>query len=136
MNKYSDFFQEGPELANTFKSDKVLNTYLNQKIPTVYRAEIFKHLEEVGQKASSQWAKWALQAETNKPRLVQFDEWGRRVDEIIIDQGWKNLEAAAATEGVVAAAYERKHAELSRVYQMALLYLYHPSSAFSHALWP
>lgn len=130
MNKYSDFFQEGPELSNTFKSDKVLNTYLNQKIPTVYRAEIFKHLEEVGEKASSQWAKWALQAETNKPRLIQFDEWGRRVDEIVIDQGWKNLEAAAAAEGIVATAYERKQAEFSRVYQMALLYLYHPSSAF------
>jgi hypothetical protein len=43
--------------------------------------------------------------------------------------GWKKLEAAAAEEGIVASGYERKFGVESRLFQAALLYLYHPSSA-------
>lgn len=130
MNTYSQFFQEGPELKNTFEADEVLKNYLAKTLPASAQVEIFKHLSEVGRKASQDWLVWSKQAEENKPRLVQFDEWGKRIDEIIIHEGWQHLEAAAAVEGIVATAFERKYAENSRVYQMALLYLYHPSSAF------
>ena len=130
MNTYSQFFQEGPQLKNTFESDLFLKTYLSKILPQEMQPQIFKHLAEVGNKASQEWLVWSRQAEENKPKLVQYDEWGKRVDEIIIHDGWKYLESAAATEGIVATAFERKFAEYSRVYQMALLYLYHPSSAF------
>lgn len=125
-----DFFQEGPELCNTFQNDAVLRTYLKNTLPAEYQAEIFKHLDLVGQKAAGEWLQWSRQAEAEKPTLEQFDEWGRRIDRITISKGWKHLQDAAATEGIVAAAYERRYNQYSRVYQMALLYLYHPSSAF------
>jgi alkylation response protein AidB-like acyl-CoA dehydrogenase len=48
-----------------------------------------------------------------------------------VSQGWKNLERLSATEGVVAAAYERKYGAFSRFFQMSLLYLYHPSSSIA-----
>ena len=130
MDTYSQFFQEGPQLRNTFESDLILKQYLTKALPAEAQAEIFKHLSEVGGKASEEWLKWSQQAEKNKPQLLQFDEWGKRIDEIIINEGWQHLEAAAATNGIVATAFERKYQQHSRVYQMALLYLYHPSSAF------
>ncbi|MBC7371357.1 MAG: acyl-CoA dehydrogenase family protein, partial [Bdellovibrionaceae bacterium] len=73
---------------------------------------------------------WADEAEKNPPRLVPFDPWGRRIDTIETSSAWKALEKVAAEEGLIAAGYERKFGEYSRSYQMAMLYLYHPSSSF------
>lgn len=126
----NEFYQDSATITNTYQTDKLLQSYIKRVIPEAYRKEVIDHLNLVGEKASGIWWEWAKQAENNKPTLEQFDPQGRRIDKIEIHQGWKNLEAAAATEGIVATAYERKHEEFSRVYQMALLYLYHPSSGF------
>ena len=42
---------------------------------------------------------------------------------------WKKLHDVAASEGIVATAYERKQGEFSRMHQFVRLYLFHPSSA-------
>lgn len=126
----TEFYQQEAELANTYESDENLKRYIQRAIPSVYREDIMTHLKQIGAKASGEWLKWATDAEQNKPSLTQYDPWGRRMDHINVAQGWKDLEKAAATEGIVAAAYERKQQEFSRIYQMALLYLYSPSSAF------
>ncbi|KAI8089846.1 acyl-CoA dehydrogenase/oxidase [Halteromyces radiatus] len=65
----------------------------------------------------------------NYPRLQQYDAWCRRVDEITVAQGWKDLNDVAAEEGLVSIAYERHHGEYSRIYQFAKGYLYSPSAA-------
>lgn len=126
----SDFFQEAPEISNTFKSDPLLSSYLKSKLQAVDQTKIFAHLERCGELASTQWLQWAQQAEQIPPRHVPYDAWGRKIDDIQLSEGWKNIEMAAAQEGIVAIAYERKYKEFSRVYQLALLYLFHPSSAF------
>lgn len=125
-----EFYQDEAVLTNTFDSDENLKSYINQIIPDIYKKDITAHLKWVGEKACGEWLGWAVEAERNKPILTQFDTWGRRIDQIEMAQAWKNLEKAAASEGLIATAYERKHQEFSRVYQMALLYLYSPSSAF------
>jgi putative acyl-CoA dehydrogenase len=125
----TDFFQDAPQLQNTFTNDQLLQAYL-KKLPADVLKNIQPHLQYVGEMAATQWLEWAKEAENNEPKYVPFDPWGRRIDDIIMCSGWKNLEKAAATEGVVAAAYERKFAEWSRVYQMTLLYLFHSSSSF------
>lgn len=126
----TDFFQEAPQLKNTFESDALLAEHLKQALPQDVYSSISGHLRHVGELAVTDWLQWSREAEATEPVHVPFDPWGRRIDEIQMCQGWKNLEAAAATEGIVASAYERKHGEWSRVYQAALLYLFHPSSAF------
>ena len=126
----TEFFQPMAKLTNTFESDLNLVNYINQKIPATYLKEIITHLKQVGEKACNEWLTWSDDSEKNIPVLTQYDPWGRRIDQISNSQSWKNLERAAATEGIVATAYERKQGEFSRVYQMALLYLYSPSSAF------
>jgi putative acyl-CoA dehydrogenase len=126
----SKFIQPSPEITNTFLSDPLLNNYLNTVLPKSVYDQVKNHLEIVGAKAAGEWLDDSNEAEKNQPKLKSFTPWGERVDEIEVSQAWKNLEKAAATEGVVAAAYENKYGEFSRVYQMTLLYLFSPSSAF------
>lgn len=125
-----DFYQDGPVLKNTFSSDATLQTWLKRHLPPDVYQQVHPHLLQVGELAVTDWLQWSRQAEAQPPQHVSFDPWGRRIDEIQMSDGWKKLEAAAATEGIVASAYERKFGEHSRVYQAALLYLFHASSAF------
>lgn len=126
----TEFYQDVPKLTNTYETDVNLTEYINRVIPDTYRKEVSSHLKAVGEKAAGEWLTWSEESEKNIPVLTQYDPWGRRIDQISNCEAWKNLERAAATEGIVATAYERKQQQFSRIHQMALLYLYHPSSAF------
>ncbi|MBX3039197.1 MAG: acyl-CoA dehydrogenase family protein [Bdellovibrionaceae bacterium] len=125
-----DFHQAPPRLTNTFHSDPLLEKTLKKRLPPDVWTKMSAHLKHVGELAVTDWLTWSQQAERELPVHVPFDPWGERVDQIRMSAGWTQLEAAAATEGIVATAYERNEGEWSRVYQAALLYLYHPSSAF------
>lgn len=74
---------------------------------------------------------WQLgeKAEREPPRHVPVDAWGGRVDRIECSTAWRELEAVAAEEGIVATGYERRLGDLSRLEQMARLFLFHPASA-------
>jgi putative acyl-CoA dehydrogenase len=124
-----NFYQEGPSLTNTYLSDNTLSTYLTSILPTECSKEVLPHLQHLGERASGEMLTWAADAEAHNPRHIPYDPWGRRIDEIETSNGWKMLERVAAEEGIVATAFNRKWGAYSRVYQMALLYLYSPSSA-------
>jgi len=124
------FFQIGPQLQNQFLTDSALQSTLGHLLPPDVLSTITPHLQEVGEDAAHKLFQWSIVAENQEPTLTHYEAWGKRVDEINMCVAWKNLEAYAATHGLVASGYERKHWEFSRVYQMALLYLFHPSSAF------
>lgn len=126
----TDFFQESPVLKNQYTQDPILARYLKKKMPAAMFAEISPHLNEMGGLAAGPMLAWAEEAERLTPVHVPYDPWGRRIDEIRVSSGWKKMEEIAATHGLIATGYERKYAEFSRLYQMSLLYLYHPSSAF------
>jgi putative acyl-CoA dehydrogenase len=122
------FFQEPPRLGNQYEEDRVLRSFLRRNIAAKMLAEIEPALRRLGARTSGEMIALALEAERNPPELVQFDAWGRRIDAIRVSPAWQAMHRIAAEEGIVATAYERKHAE-ARVHQFALLYLYHPSSA-------
>lgn len=126
---YSDFLQNIPRLNNEFTDDVFLQDYLKTYLPENFQQEIFLDLECLGKRTTTELLDWAHDAEINEPQLIQFNAYGKRIDEIRVAPGWKNLERAAAEEGLVAIGYERKFAEFSRLYQFAKLYLYTPSSA-------
>ncbi len=125
-----DFFQSPPVLTNTFKSDLYLQKYLAKRLPQAMADEITKHLDFVGELAATTWWQWAQEAEKNPPQHIPYNPWGKKIDQVETSAAWKNLEAAAAREGIIASAYEKKYGPWSRVYQMSLLYLFHSSSAF------
>ncbi len=125
-----NFTQAGPELKNTYLADPYLKKYLKKLLSSEDFEKIDAHLLTVGEKAAGPWAQWAREAELNPPAHTPFTPWGERIDHIETSLAWKKLERAAVEEGIVAIGFERKFKEFSRVYQAAVLYLFHPSSAF------
>jgi alkylation response protein AidB-like acyl-CoA dehydrogenase len=94
--------------------------------------EIEPGLHRLGERAVTDIAAWGDAAEAQPPQHVPYDPWGRRVDDIVVSNAWLALDRVSAEEGIVATAYERRHGALSRVHQMAKLYLFHaPSATYS-----
>lgn len=125
------FFQDGPTLKNQFSDDLLLQDYLKTNLPDEVYRKISPSLQDLGERAAGELLEWAVEAERTPPELKQYDAWGRRVDEIVVSEAWKKYEAFSAQYGIVAAAYEREFGAYSRIYQMTLLYLFHPSSAIA-----
>ena len=125
-----DFNQNPPEIKNTYENDPLLKKWLKTHMPAHFLPEVERHLRICGQKAITDWLMWSQLAESEPPQHVPFNAWGQRIDQIKMSQGWTELEKEAAVNGLIAIGYERQQKEHSRLYQMALLYLFHPSSAF------
>ncbi len=124
-----EFYQDGPRLGNRYEGDEFLQSYLRWRLPRDMLGEIEPGLRRLGDRAATDILEFGNAAEASPPRHVPYDAWGRRVDEIVVSDGWRALDRIAAEEGIVATAYERRHGAWSRVHQMAALYLYHAASA-------
>lgn len=125
----SAFHQDAPRLTNQYDGDPLLPSYLRWRLSRELAGELEPSWRRIGGLAATEWLALDAAAESNPPRHVPYDAWGRRVDRIETSEAWRALDRIAAEEGLVAIAYERKHGELSRVDQFARLYLYAPSSA-------
>ena len=124
------FFQTPPEIENTYLNDPLLKSLIKSHFSG------HKDLSKIetqftlwGDLAAKEWLQLAHLASQQPPILISYDPWGNRIDHIQTSSEWKQLEAIAAKEGVVARAYAREYGEKSRIEQMSLLYLYHSSSA-------
>ena len=125
----SDFFQDAPQLTNTWDGDSLLRSLLAALLPPDVLRAVEPHLRHLGERAATDLLPLAAAAEAQPPRHVPFDAWGRRVDRLELSPGWLGLKRVAAEEGLVACGYERAHGPWSRAYQHALLYLFNPSAA-------
>ncbi|MBT8136883.1 MAG: acyl-CoA dehydrogenase family protein [Gammaproteobacteria bacterium] len=123
------FIQDAPRLGNQFTGDPLLQRWLRWRLPDHAFGEIVEGLHALGGRVVGDIAQYAADAEANPPQLRHFDAWGNRADTIVMADGWQKLHAAAATEGIIATAYEQSQGEYSRAHQFARLYLFHPSSA-------
>jgi alkylation response protein AidB-like acyl-CoA dehydrogenase len=123
-----DFTQEPPRLGNQYEEDRVLRSYLHRALPREVLAEVEPELREMGELAVGELL--ALQAadRPNEPRLTRWSAWGERIDAIELTPLWRRAKELAARSGLVAAAYERRHGALSRLHQLALVHLFHPST--------
>jgi alkylation response protein AidB-like acyl-CoA dehydrogenase len=125
----AEFFQDAPALGNQYLADAALRALLRRALPPDVLADVEPGLVRLGERAVTDIRAAGEAAEDQPPRHVPYDAWGRRVDRIETSEAWRTLERIAAEEGIVATAYERAHGALSRVHQLARLYLYAPSSA-------
>jgi acyl-CoA dehydrogenase len=94
----------------------------------VVLAEIAPEFDAMGDLAAGELYRLQLADRANEPVLTQWDAWGNRIDRIEVSPLWIRAERIAADHGLVAAAYERRHGQLSRVHQFALVYLFTPSA--------
>src|ERR1044071_5712569 len=122
------FEQAPPTLGNQYEDDRVLRSYLARVLPAEMLAEVEPSLLEMGRLAGGGLYQLQLADRLNEPKLTQWDAWGNRVDKIELTPLWQLAERIAVEHGVVATAYERKHAAFSRVHQCALAYLFTPST--------
>src|SRR6266511_852113 len=122
------FYQPAPTLGNPYDDDRVLRSYLKRMLPPDVHAEVEPALRKLGELAGGQLYQMQLADRLNEPVLTQWDAWGQRIDRIEVSPLWRAAERLAAEQGIVAAAYERTYGRLSRPYQFALAYLFHPST--------
>jgi alkylation response protein AidB-like acyl-CoA dehydrogenase len=123
------FFQDPPQLANTYEADPALRETLDRLLPGELTAELAQEWRDLGQAAAGPLLAWAQAAEAETPRLVPYDAWGRRVDRIVVAPAWVDLQREAARRGLTAIPYEGRLGAFARLHQFALLNLYGPSSA-------
>jgi alkylation response protein AidB-like acyl-CoA dehydrogenase len=124
-----DFFQDAPQLGNTWDGDPLLRSLLARLLPPPVFAEATPLLRHLGERAATDLLALGTAAEAQPPRHVPFDAWGHRVDHLELSPAWHALKRVAAEEGLVAIAYERRWGAASRLVQHALLYLFNPSTA-------
>jgi alkylation response protein AidB-like acyl-CoA dehydrogenase len=122
------FFQSPPRLGNQFGTDSALRSYLAHALPEDVLRSIEPELHEMGELAGGPLFELQQRCRGMEPKLTAWDAWGRRVDSIELTPLWQQAARIAAERGVVATAYERRHAQYSRVHQFALAYLFDGST--------
>ena len=123
-----NFVQEPPRIGNQWAEDRVLRGFLSRKLPPDARRAAEPDLDAMGTLAGGPLRDLFLAEPDAKPDLVNWDAWGRRIDRITLTPLWRETSRLAAEKGLVALAYERPFGGLSRLVQMALVYLMEPSS--------
>jgi alkylation response protein AidB-like acyl-CoA dehydrogenase len=122
------FNQPAPRLGNQYDDDRVLRSLLARRFGGKVPASVAEALRELGELAGGELARAQLDDRHHEPRLVQWDAWGNRIDEIELSPLWRRAERLAAEFGLVAAGYEPEHGPLARTVQFALVHLFHPST--------
>jgi len=95
------------------QSDQII-VYLPLKVSQSVDTELAKFGDRV---ISPQVLTWTGDAERNIPYLRTWDSFGKRKDELVTSEGWRNLQDLGIREGIVAIPYENRHGSFSRVHQ-------------------
>src|SRR5688500_18323790 len=125
--KVVPFNQPPPELGNQYDDDRALRSLLTRVLPADVLAAIEPELRELGEIAR-ELLPMQLEDRLSEPTIVHWDAWSNRIDRIEVSPVWKRAEKIAATHGVVATAYERKHGRFARLHQFALMHLFGPAT--------
>lgn len=123
-----DTVQPPPELGNQYETDRVLRSYLRRVLPEDVRGAVEPGLHAMGELAGHELYDLQQDDLGEEPSLTRWGPWGGRLDDIEGTAVWARAEELAAKRGVVATAYEQTHGPHSRVHQMALAYLFIPST--------
>jgi alkylation response protein AidB-like acyl-CoA dehydrogenase len=115
-------------LGNTYDDDPFLQSCLRRTLPADVLADIEGELREFGERAGGEWHEFQLADRLQEPVLTQWDAWGNRIDRVEVSPLWRALIPVAASSGLIAIPYERRHGRHSRIHQFAAVYLFHPSS--------
>ncbi|PRW33943.1 acyl- dehydrogenase family member 11-like [Chlorella sorokiniana] len=122
------FLQDPPALGNQLTEDDFLVSLLRRLVPADALDDALPDLEHFGWEVATTIKQLGQQAEREAPTLQQYDAWGARTDTVVTSPAWRELKAVSAREGLVAAAYERRHGVHSRLLQVAKLYCFGASS--------
>ncbi len=127
------FVQTFARPQDLYADDHALRATLDRLLGAEGHATARGQLSSLAADAAGPLRAAHLDAEAHPPQLVQYDGWGRRVDQVRTSAGWETLRRAAAEYGLVAVPYDDDARKVwgagARVVQHALLHLYGPESA-------
>jgi len=122
------FTQAAPELGNQYRDDPLLAGWLRRVLPADLLAALAPELDELGALAGGDLYRLQLADRLNEPKLVQWDPWGNRIDQLEVTPLWREAERLTVRHGIVATAYERGLGRHARIAQFAKVFLFHPST--------
>jgi alkylation response protein AidB-like acyl-CoA dehydrogenase len=123
------FVQPAPQLADPYRDDRVLQSWLARVLSESQRRAAEADFIALAGYAQRTYAR-QLTTTPVEPVLTRFDVWGNRADRIELTETWREGPAIAAEHGLVADGHDRSLGEFARVQQFAKVYLYHAASAF------
>ena len=125
------FFQSPPQVLNQLYDDVALQRSLSLFLPPRVVQAIAPELSAFGDKVlSKEILHWVADAEKNPPYLRTWDTWGKRRDELVTSEGWRNLQDLGIAEGMVSIGYQNKNSQYSRVHHFLKYHLWCGSSAW------
>lgn len=124
-----NFVQPAPQLADPYRDDRVLQSWLARVLPEAQRRAAEPDFMALADYAQQAYARQATSV-PSEPVLTHWDVWGHRVDRIELTETWREGPAIAAKRGLVADGHDRSLGGYARVQQFAKVYLYHAASAF------
>jgi Adaptive response protein AidB N-terminal domain len=104
------FFQSPLQVLNLLHDDVALQRALGLLLPSSVRDSIIPELVSFGDKVlGREVLHFVADAEKNPPYLRTWDTWGKRRDELVTNEGWRNLQDLGIKEGVVSIDYENRN---------------------------
>ena len=122
------FRQSPPALGHQYTDDRVLQAYLQRVLPDARRDALTPALMALGEAAGGWLYDLQLEDYDAEPTLTRYAPWGDRIDRIDVTRVWQEAKPLAATHGLVGRAYAEGADAQSRIEQMALAYLFIPST--------
>ena len=109
MKAEEGFQFETFEAGDPWKTDAALRLALLRLCDSLRPEQVrtaFDELSRFGERVG-QYAEIGakLNGPGHEPALEQYDAWGRRVDRLVVGEGWRRLKEVAAREGIVANSY-------------------------------
>ena len=123
------FVQSAPQLADPYRDDRVLQSWLARVLPESQRHAAEPDFIALAEYAQRTYAR-QLATTPGEPVLTHFDVWGNRIDRIELTETWREGPAIAAKHGLVTDGHDKSLGKFARVQQFAKVYLYHAASAF------
>lgn len=125
------FFQQPPVARNRFETDAALRYTLERMMAPELLKRAEQELQRIGRRSVTEWLPLGDQAESNPPRHVPFDAWGRRIDHIEVDSAFLRLVEAGQAIGLTALPYDPAYGSCGRIVQAAAIQLFDPVSALA-----
>ncbi|GAB1525376.1 hypothetical protein RhiTH_008536 [Rhizoctonia solani] len=108
------FQQQPPPLLHPFLDDPILPVLVKRLFPPSSYATVVEELTRFGNDINGYIHELGKYVEP--PTLIQYDHFGRRIDQLKTSEGWRQLKQVATKEGMVSIAYDRaNHGSLARI---------------------
>ncbi|CAE6411762.1 unnamed protein product [Rhizoctonia solani] len=97
--------KQPPPPLHPFLDDPVLPALVKRLFPQSLHTTVVQELSRFGSDVNGYIRDLGQYVEP--PTLIQYDHFGRRIDQLKTSEGWRQLKQVAAKEGMVSIAYDR-----------------------------